>query len=117
MNKNLLAFGVQEHQLIIAGNESADIMEVLLMDMFEHGVQETTYSENVYLPPEMVNPSATLKAAAAILEHHGLCKGTQSGMNPTIEALARQVPHSRPRGFSHHHCLRLGCPSSSRKIL
>ena len=121
MNRNLLAFGVQEHQLIIAGNEYADIMEVLLMDMFEHGVQETTYSENVYLSPEMsnlveyqtvhgsaddltgkgvVNPSATLKAAAAILEHHGLCKGIESDMSSTIEALARQKNCTPDQGGS-----------------
>ena len=121
MNRNLLAFGTQEHQLIIAGNEYADIMEVLLMDMFERSVQETTYSENVYLSPEMnnlaeyqtvhgsaddltgkgvVNPSATLKAAAAILEHHGLCKGIESGMNSTIEALARQKNCTPDQGGS-----------------
>ena len=44
MNRNILAFGVRGHHLIIAGNEYADIMEV---DMFGHGVQETSYSENV----------------------------------------------------------------------
>lgn len=51
MNRNILAFGVQGRQLIIAGNEYADIMEVLFLDMFDQGVQETSYSENVYLAP------------------------------------------------------------------
>ena len=51
MNRNILAFGAQGHQLIIASNEYADIMEVLFLDMFGQGVQETSYSENVYLSP------------------------------------------------------------------
>lgn len=111
MNRNLLAFGVQGRQLIIAGNEYADIMEVLFLDMFGQGVQETSYSENVYLSPATselveyqtvhgsaddltgkgtVNPSATLKAAATILERHGLCKGIESNMNHAIETLTQQ---------------------------
>lgn len=111
MNRNILAFGVHGHQLIIAGNEYADIMEVLFIDMFGHGVQETSYSENVYLSPAtnrlveyqtvhgsaddltgkgVVNPTATLKAAAAILEHHGLCTGIESAMNRAIEAMTQR---------------------------
>ena len=111
MNRNILAFGVRGHQLIIASNEYADIMEVLFLDMFEQGVQETSYSENVYLSPSMselveyqtvhgsaddltgkgiVNPSATLKAAATILERHGLCKGIESAMNLAIGTMAQQ---------------------------
>ena len=111
MNRNILAYGFQKRQLIIAGNEYADIMEVLFLDMFGQGVQETSYSENIYLSPAtkelveyqtvhgsaddltdkgIVNPSATLKAAAAILERHGLCKGVESGMNEAIEAMAYQ---------------------------
>lgn len=111
MNRNILAFGLQGHQLIIAGNEYADIMEVLFLDMFGQGVQETSYSENFYLSPAtselveyqtvhgsaddltgkgIVNPSATLKAAATILERHGLCKGVESDMNHAIETMAHQ---------------------------
>ena len=111
MNRNILAHGFQGRQLIIAGNEYADIMEVLLLDMFGQGVQETSYSENVYLSSAtnelveyqtvhgsaddltgkgIVNPSATLKAAATILERHGLCKGVEHDMNEAIEAMAYQ---------------------------
>ena len=111
MNRNILAYGFQGRQLIIAGNEYADIMEVLFLDMFGQGVQETSYSENVYLSPAtselveyqtvhgsaddltgkgIVNPSATLKAAATILERHGLCKGVERDMNEVIETMARQ---------------------------
>ena len=111
MNRNILAYGFQGRQLITAGNEYADIMEVLFLNMFGQGVQETSYSENVYLSPAtkelveyqtvhgsaddltgkgVVNPSATLKAAATILERHGLCKGVESDMNEAIEAMADQ---------------------------
>ena len=117
MNRKILAIGIKERQLIIASNEYADITEVLYMDMFGHGVQETSYSENIYLSPAMsdlveyqtvhgsaddptgkgvVNPSATLKAAAAILEHHGLCKGIESDMDRAIGTMAGRklcTPH------------------------
>ena len=111
MNRNLLAFGVQKNQLVVASNEYADIMQAILLDMFDQGVQETSYAENVYLHPELhglseyqtvhgsaddlvgkakVNPSATMKAAATILERHGSCDGVEKVMNQTIEALLRQ---------------------------
>ena len=111
MNRNILTFGFNGRQLIIAGNEYADIMEVLFLDIFGQGVQETSYSENVYLSPAaselveyqtvhgsaddltgkgIVNPSATLKAAATILERHGLCKGAESDMSNAIETMTRQ---------------------------
>ena len=111
MNRNLLAFGIQGKQLIIAGNEYADIMQVVLLDMFGHGVQETSYAENVYLVPQLhnlseyqtvhgsaddlvgkgiVNPTATMRAAAAILEQHAGCKGIEEGMNAALRTLLRQ---------------------------
>ena len=111
MNRNLLAFGVQRRQLVIAGNEYADIMEVLFLDMFNQGVQETSCSENVYLAPSLgglveyqtvhgsaddltgrgiVNPCATLKAAANILERYGHCKGVEWVMNSVMETLVQQ---------------------------
>lgn len=111
MNRNILAFGIQGRQLVIAGNEYADIMEVIFLEMFGQGVQETSYSENVYLSPAtsnlveyqtvhgsaddltgkgIVNPTATLKAAAAILERHGVCEGIESDMNRAIETMTQQ---------------------------
>ena len=39
MNRNILAFGLKGHRLIIAGNEYADIMEVMFLKMFGQGVQ------------------------------------------------------------------------------
>lgn len=111
MNRNLLASKVQGRQLMIAGNEYADIMQVILLDMFGQGVQETSYAENVYLHPQLhclseyqtvhgsaddlvgkgiVNPTATIKAAAAILERHGGCKGIEEATNRTLQTLLRQ---------------------------
>ena len=111
MNRNLLAFGVQGRQLVIASNEYADSMQTIFLDMFDQGVQENSYAENVYLHPEMrglreyqtvhgsaddlvdkgkVNPSATMKAAAAILERYGSCNGVEKAMDQTIEALRMQ---------------------------
>lgn len=124
MNRNILALGVHARQLIIAGNAYADIMEVLFIDMFGHGVQETSYSENVYLSPATnylveyqtvhgsaddltgkgaVNPTATLKAAAAVLEHHRLCRGIEPAMNRAIEAMTqRKILHPRPERDRYH---------------
>ena len=110
-NRNLLAFGVRGHQLMIAGNEWADIMHVILLNMFSQGAQEARCTENVYLHPDLhglseyqtvhgsaddlagkgvVNPSATLRAAAAILERHAGCKGIEEAMDRTLLILQRR---------------------------
>ncbi|MCJ1237647.1 hypothetical protein MMC14_005634 [Varicellaria rhodocarpa] len=108
-NRNLLAHGLQGCQLIIAGNEWADIMHVILLDMFGKGTQEARSTENVYLHTSLhhhlseyqtvhgsaddltgkgsINPSATLQAAAAILERHGGCKGVEGAMDRTLQDL------------------------------
>ena len=110
-NRNLLAFGIRGHHLMIAGNEWADIMHVILLNMFGQGAQEARCTENVYLHPELhglseyqtvhgsaddlagkgvVNPSATLRAAAAILERHAGCKGLEEAMDRTLMILRRR---------------------------
>ena len=111
MNRNLLAFGIKGRQLIIAGNEYADIMQVYLLKMFGQGVQETTYAENIYLHPQLfnlseyqtvhgsaddlmgkglVNPTATIKAAVAILERYGACQGVELAMENQLQDLMRR---------------------------
>ena len=111
MNRNLLRSGFKGYSLIIAGSEYADIMEVVFLDWFKQGVQETTYSENVYLSPMVyglaeyqtvhgsaddltnkgiVNPTATIRAAAAILENIGCCSGAKDAMDHAIDISARQ---------------------------
>ena len=96
---------------MIAGNEWADIMHVILLHMFGQGAQEARCTENVYLHPELhglseyqtvhgsadelagkavVNPSATLRVAAAILERHAGCKGIEEAMDQTLLTLQRR---------------------------
>ena len=123
MNRNMLAFGLGGKRLIIAGNEYADIMEVILLDKFGQGVQETEYAENVYLHPkvfglsefqtvhgsadglvgkDMVNPTATIKAAAAILERYGGsdCTGVLNTVKEAIQTLRRENHVTRDQGGS-----------------
>ena len=111
MNRNILMKGFQGRELVIASNEYADIMEVFFLKMFDRGSQENNYSQNVYLAPtlnqlteyqtvhgsaddltnqDLVNPSATMKAAAQILETHGACKGLENAMSRSIETLVGQ---------------------------
>ena len=97
--------------MTIAGNEWADIMHVMLLNMFGQGAQEARCTENVYLHPELhglseyqtvhgsaddiagkgvVNPFATVRAAAAILERHAGCKGIEDAMDRTLLILQRR---------------------------
>jgi tartrate dehydrogenase/decarboxylase / D-malate dehydrogenase len=87
VNRNLIAHGLSPRTVIIAGNEWADIMHVVLLDRFGFERQENRYTENVQLHPDvaglveyqtvhgsaddlegrdLVNPVATVRAAAAI---------------------------------------------------
>ncbi|KAJ6043684.1 hypothetical protein N7499_006103 [Penicillium canescens] len=109
MNRNLLAFGMQGRQLMICANEYADIMQTILLDRFGFGAQESACAENVYLSPTVnnglseyqtahgsaddltgkgvVNPSATIRAAATLLERQGGCSGVQRQMDTTLDEL------------------------------
>lgn len=121
MNRNLLAFGIQGRRLVIAGNEYADIMQVIFINMFGQQVQETSYAENVYLHPKLhnlseyqtvhgsaddlvgkgvVNPTATIKAAAAILERHAGCTGLEETLNSTLRTLLRRNATTPDQGGS-----------------
>lgn len=95
-NRNLIRDDLTGHILIIGANEWADIMHAVLLSWFQLGPQEDRYTYNVFLHPEMkqlreyqtvhgsaddiagknlVNPFATIRAAAAIVECHAGCKG------------------------------------------
>ncbi|OJJ70089.1 hypothetical protein ASPBRDRAFT_129917 [Aspergillus brasiliensis CBS 101740] len=108
MNRDLLAFGVQGHQLLIAANEYADLMQTMFLDRFGLGVQETTYAENVYLHPTVqglveyqtahgsaddltgkgiVNPTATIRAAAALLEDQASCHGMKMRVDDALQQM------------------------------
>ncbi|KAF3480138.1 isocitrate dehydrogenase family protein [Arthroderma uncinatum] len=107
MNRNLIAFGVGRC-LMVAGNEYADIMQTIFLEKFNMRVQETSCSENVYLHPVLnrlseyqtthgsadditgkgiVNPSATIRAAAAILERFGGCTGVEAEVDGVLNIL------------------------------
>ncbi|MER5349300.1 isocitrate/isopropylmalate family dehydrogenase [Kitasatospora sp. NPDC002551] len=94
VNRNLIAHGLADRTVLVAGNEWADIMHVVLLDRFGGERQESRCTENVHLHPELaelveyqtvhgsaddlagkdtVNPVATLRAAAAIAERHAGC--------------------------------------------
>lgn len=108
MNRNMLRSGLKGRQVIIASNEYADIMEVVFMNWLGQAVQETSFSENVYLGPMtdnlqeyqtvhgsaddlvdkgVVNPTATIKATAAILERHAKCIGLENIIDKAFERL------------------------------
>ena len=111
-NRNFLRYGVQGKQLIIAGNEWADIMHVMLLKTFGQGEQEKHCTENVYLKPELhelteyqtvhgsaddisgkglVNPTATFRAAARVLAHHEDCGGIVERTESTLESLTTET--------------------------
>lgn len=128
MNRNILAFGLQGRQLVIASNEYFDIMQPILLNMFGGEAQETSCSENVYLRQDMlnlsefqtvhgsaddivgtgtVNPTATIKAAAAILERYCGCEGMILDVNKIIHMLAREKAVTPDQG---------GCLSTSEYV-
>jgi len=107
-NRNLVTKGLSGRVLVIAGNEWADIMHVILLDRFGLGPQENRFTENVYLHPELsglieyqtvhgsaddiagkdiVNPQATIRAAAAIMERHGGCVNAMQTVDQVLESL------------------------------
>lgn len=118
-NRNLLAYGIRGRQLMIAGNEWADIMHVVLLNIFGQGAQETRCTENVYLHPDvyglseyqtvhgsaddiagkgLVNPTATVRAAASILEHHASCKGIKADVELALLSLRRRNAVTHDQG-------------------
>jgi nicotinamidase-related amidase/isocitrate/isopropylmalate dehydrogenase len=91
--------------LAIGANEWSDIMHAELVIKYGHGAQEERFSRNVYLHPDMdgmteyqtvhgsaddiagrdlVNPLATLRAAADIAEQHAGCAGVVALMETAL---------------------------------
>ncbi|MEU3166718.1 isocitrate/isopropylmalate family dehydrogenase [Streptosporangium sp. NPDC006930] len=111
VNRNLIEHGPHPRTLIIASNEWADIMHVVLLDRFGSERQENRCTENVYLHPDAaglveyqtvhgsaddlagtdtVNPVATVRAAAAIAERHAGCAGAVQLVERGLESLGRR---------------------------
>ncbi|MEU0478781.1 isocitrate/isopropylmalate family dehydrogenase [Streptosporangium sp. NPDC006013] len=111
VNRNLIEHGPRPRTVIIAGNEWADIMHVVLLDRFGAERQENRCTENVYLHPDVaglveyqtvhgsaddltgtdtVNPVATVRAAAMIAERHAGCAGAVRMVERGLESLGHQ---------------------------
>ncbi|TPR11406.1 Alg9-like mannosyltransferase family protein [Aspergillus niger] len=111
LNRSLMANGVQGRCIIIAGNEYADVIQPVFLNWFGQSTPETMYAENVYLRPDvnglseyqtvhgsadaiadkgLVNPFATIRAAAAILERHAGGKGIQKLTEQAIQSLLQR---------------------------
>ncbi|MBO1417073.1 isocitrate/isopropylmalate family dehydrogenase [Streptomyces sp. FH025] len=107
VNRNLITHGPEDRTVIVAGNEWADIMHVVLLDRYGSERQENRCTENVHLHPDLgefteyqtvhgsaddlagkdtVNPVATLRAAAVIAERHAGCAGAVAAVEAALAA-------------------------------
>jgi len=121
-NRNLVEHGFGPRTLLIAGNEWADIMHVMLLDRFGRQRQENRCAENHHLHPDVaglveyqtvhgsaddiagrneVNPTATVRAAAAIAERHAGCPGAVDLVERTLESLRDNSIGTRDVGGRH----------------
>ncbi|MFF2353280.1 isocitrate/isopropylmalate family dehydrogenase [Kitasatospora sp. NPDC058115] len=122
VNRNLIAHGPGDRTVIVAGNEWADIMHVVLLDRFGGERQENRCTENVHLHPELaelveyqtvhgsaddltgkdtVNPVATLRAAAAIAERHAGVPGAVAAVEAALAAAGRSGVRTPDLGGRH----------------
>lgn len=109
MNRHLLKGSFPGRLLLVGSNEWGDIMHADLLQRYGLGQQEERCSRNVYLAPPLdgfteyqtvhgsaddlagrgtVNPAATLRAAAAILEHEAGCGGAVAVMEEALTTTA-----------------------------
>jgi isocitrate/isopropylmalate dehydrogenase len=122
VNRNLVEHGLTGRTVIVAGNEWADIMHVVLLDRFGSERQESRFTENVHLHPEvaglveyqtvhgsaddlegrdLVNPVATARAAAAVAERHAGCAGAVRAMERALASLADRGIRTPDLGGRH----------------
>jgi len=118
-NRQLSRNALRGRVLVVGANEWADIMHAELIQRHGQGSQEERFSENVYLHPSVaglieyqtvhgsaddiggrgvVNPSATLRAAAHLLEHHGGCAGAVGRMEEALVSCVRSGRLTPDRG-------------------
>lgn len=107
MNRHLLRGSFRGNVLIVGGNEWVDVMHAELLARFGLGLQENRHTLNIYLNEGIaglveyqtvhgsaddiagrgiVNPGATLRAAAHLLEHHADCDDAVARMEHAINA-------------------------------
>ncbi|GGR72871.1 MULTISPECIES: isocitrate/isopropylmalate family dehydrogenase [Streptomyces] len=122
VNRDLITHGLPERALIVAGNEWADIMHVVLLDRFGSGRQESRCTENVCLDPglsglveyqtvhgsaddlagrDLVNPVATIRAAALVAERHAGCPGAVRATEQALRALDERGVRTPDLGGRH----------------
>ncbi|MER5864848.1 isocitrate/isopropylmalate family dehydrogenase [Kitasatospora sp. NPDC002040] len=122
VNRNLIAHGLPERTLLIAGNEWADIMHVVLLDRFGAERQENRCTENVCLDPavaglveyqtvhgsaddlagrDLVNPVATIRAAARVAERHAGVPGAVGAVEAALLALEQCGVRTPDLGGTH----------------
>ncbi|MFE7594457.1 isocitrate/isopropylmalate family dehydrogenase [Kitasatospora sp. NPDC057512] len=122
VNRNLITHGLPGRTLLIAGNEWADIMHVVLLDRFGADRQESRCTENVYLGPgaaglveyqtvhgsaddlagrDLVNPVAALRAAALVAERHAAVPGAVGAVETALAVLDDKGVHTPDLGGRH----------------
>lgn len=110
-NRHLLKGTFAGRVVIVGANEWVDVVHTELITRFGLGHQEERWSRNVYLADEVagleeyqtvhgsaddiagedrVNPLATLRAVAALLERHAGCAQATSRMERAIDDLGTQ---------------------------
>ncbi|MDX3235120.1 isocitrate/isopropylmalate family dehydrogenase [Streptomyces sp. ME03-5709C] len=122
VNRDLITHGLPDRTLLIAGNEWADIMHVMLLDRFGSDRQENRCTENVCLAPgaaglveyqtvhgsaddlaglDRVNPVATIRAAALVAERHAGCVGAVRATEAALAILDERGVRTADLGGGH----------------
>ncbi|PWW67066.1 isocitrate/isopropylmalate family dehydrogenase [Actinokineospora spheciospongiae] len=122
VNRNLIEHGLSPRMMIIGGNEWADVMHPFLLDRFGSERQENRFTENIHLCPEVrglveyqtvhgsaddiegrdvVNPVATVRAAAAIAERHGSCAGAIAAVERALDSVLTRGTRTPDLGGTH----------------
>ena len=107
-SSNLLAFGIQGRQIMIAGNDCVDTVTDILDKIIDPDDQKSKCTETVYLHPdvyplseyqvlhddptgkEVVDPVPTIRTAASILARHAGCRGIEAAMDLALSSLRRR---------------------------
>ncbi|MGZ3145216.1 isocitrate/isopropylmalate family dehydrogenase [Lentzea chajnantorensis] len=111
VNRNIIEHGLPARSVVIGSNEWADVMHVVLLDRLGRERQENRCTENLHLHPDVqnlveyqtvhgsaddleglgiVNPTATIRAAAAIAERHAGATGAIARAESALTAVANQ---------------------------
>ncbi|KOV83930.1 isocitrate/isopropylmalate family dehydrogenase [Nocardia sp. NRRL S-836] len=122
VNRNIIEHGLPARSVVIGANEWADIMHVVLLDRLGCERQENRCTENVHLHPAVsnlveyqtvhgsaddleglgvVNPTATIRAAAAVAERHAGCAGAVARVESALTVVSNQGVRTPDLGGRH----------------